>query len=77
MFLCVSPNNNLRARQESVTVIGQNWANFWGAGCIHIIKYIWNCIWKMVLQNTLGYIIVVSNQKYLADHAANLFGSSN
>jgi len=25
----------------------------------------------------LGYIIFVSNQKYLARHAANLFGSSN
>jgi len=26
---------------------------------------------------TLGYIIFVLNQKYLADHAANLFGSSS
>lgn len=26
---------------------------------------------------SLGYIIFVSNQKYLADHAENLFGSSN
>jgi hypothetical protein len=26
---------------------------------------------------TLGYIIFVSNKKYLADHTASLFGSSN
>ena len=26
---------------------------------------------------TLGYVIFVSNQKYLTDNAANLFGRSN